>query len=308
MRIASVTSYWEEEKIGGGYIPAVAFRDWCEIFGLSCDIINYKDDPSAIEGYDYVFLSTTDIKIRSRDIKCPYAVMIHAEFDDYNHDLINNAVAVAVIDKTLNYWPADNQIFWHPCTLPKFLLTGSENFSPFRKGTLYAARISRWKNANTLLGYSNLQLFQKTYGPVKIIGKANDQVFGNSIYNCLYDAVVVNSTFNIHYMETIAPIYKYFWDVSGNNNYPINIKRLNLACFEAMKYGCIPIVNMDAVPEEVHDFCIDFRDIGANHNIEAMRDIMLTKAETEYFGYQQVKHQVFKILKALGAVNENNYF
>ena len=308
MKIASLTSYWEPDKIGGGYIPAVAFKEWCEILGLSCDLINYKDDPAIIDGYDYVFLSTTDIRISSRDIKCPYAVMIHAEFDDVNYDLINNAKSVVVIDKPLKYWDFKDQIFWHPCTLPKFLLTGNEFFHPFRKGTLYAARISRWKNANTLLAYSNLNMFQEIYGPVKIIGKANDQMFGNAIYNCLYDAIVLNKTFDIHYMETIASLHKYFWDVSGTNTYKIHIKRLNLACFEAMKYGCIPIVNKKAVPEEVHDFCIDFRDIGARHNTEHMQEIMLNKAKTEYFGYEQVKQQVIKILNALGAINENNYF
>ncbi len=295
MKIASITCYNDKDKIGGGYIPAVAFKKWCDILGVDCDLLSYYPGID-LSCYDSVFLATSDIPFNHNRIP-KYVVMIHAEFDIFNRSLMDYAKAVVVIDKDMSYWDFHNQIFWYPCTLPEFLLTGGESFENDRKGTLYAARLSTWKNADVLLAYSNLETFQKDYGPITVYGNANKEYFDTHIRTCTSNANLNIGVYNIADMPDICKQHKYFWDVSGNNKYKLQIKRLNLSAFEAMKYGCIPIVNREAVPDEINEFSVDFRNLHKASELNLHK--MLKAAKHSYFGYNAVKNQVERIIEEL---------
>jgi hypothetical protein len=300
VKIASVTNHNSNESVGGGYIPAVAFRDWCVILGHECDLIHYMDGCIDVinKEYDALFISNPTVEIKACEIDIPYVVMIHAEFDKmYDVAWKDDAKSMITIDKDQTHWQYDEEIFWHPCTLPSLLIKGDEHFKDGKNGTIYAARLSTWKNANTLMAYSNMNIFQDEYGPVHIYGKANNEAFGEFCDSVLSDVERIPMVFDIHDMQRKLKHYKYFWDVSGNLDYTLNIKRLNLAAFEAMKQGCIPIVDKGAIPEELHPYCIDFRDIG-NAFAAKPKDIRDCQ-DSEYFTYESVKKQIIKILKVL---------
>lgn len=294
MKLASVSFHSAPEQIGGAHIPAVAFADWCELFGVHCDLkYGYED----FSKYDGVFFATPPDRT-VLELKIPYIVMIHAEFDRYDQDVMDKALAVVVIDQSMKYWPFKNQIYWHPCCRPNYLLKGDEKFDNYKKGTLYAARVSTWKNANTLCSFSNLNLFQEYYGPVTILGAANKKEFGDFIDSSLSNVNRMDRLFRpddeiLRYQQS-----EFFWDVSGTRYYRMPIKRLNLAAFEAMKYGCIPIVDKNTVPEALHEFVVDFRSmLDAKVYSKALQKVMLSKAESEYFGYYQVREQVEQIIR-----------
>lgn len=296
MKIASVSFHSNPNQIGGAHVPAVAFKEWCDILGVKCDLVfGYED----LYKYDAVFFATPPDE-RALELKIPYVVMIHAEFDKYNSDVMDRALSIVVIDQTMKYWPFLNQIYWHPCCQPKYLLKGDEVFDDYKKGTLYAARVSTWKNANTLAAYSNLNIFQECYGPVTILGKANKSYYGEFVNSSLSNVCRIDRLFNpdeeiLRYQQA-----EFFWDVSGTRDYRLPIKRLNLAAFEAMKYGCIPIVDKNTVPKALHDFVIDFRSMLDNKVYsKALGKVMLSKAETEYFGYYQVQKMVMEIIRTL---------
>jgi len=305
MMILSITDYNNKERIGGGYTPAIAFTKWCHILGHESELLTIEGkateaDYEQINKADALFIASPTVDIDAFRIKVPYVVMIHAEFDYFrSHHIPNLAKAIVCIDKDKKYWLFNKQLYWHPCTLPEYLLKGDEVFEQNKSGTIYSARLSRWKNAETLFAYSNLELFNRQYGPIDVFGTANDKAFGELLHRQKSNVYWDDRIYDLEDMVNKYPSYSYVWDVSGNNEYNLSIKRLNLIGYEAMKFGCIPIVNKEAVPKELHDFCIDFTEIDKNHNPHRMREIMLEKAKTEFFGYNQVKKQVEQIIEVL---------
>lgn len=298
MKIASVSFSHKPEQIGGAHVPAIAFKKWCDILGYDCDLVHFCDGATDLNSYDAVFFATANIP-DGLEIKVPYVVMVHAEFDFYESKIIENARSVIVIDKPMEYWHFEKQIFWHPCTLPENLLKGDEVFEKSKRGTLYAARVSTWKNSIMLGALSNIHNFISEYGPVTIMGKANKNSYGSILDQSTSNVIRIDGIFNLRDIQTHAKLNRYFWDVSGNNDYKLKVKRLNLSAFEAMKQGCVPIVDKDAIPPELHSFCIDYRSVMCGHDTNALLENMLLKAQTEYFGYHQVKQQVLKIIEVL---------
>lgn len=298
MKLASVSFNCNPEQIGGGHVPAIAFKEWCIFLGHECTLINgnHVPDESYYDKFDGVFFATPPKKGYCVPSKIPYVVMIHAEFDSYDDTIMDGAKAVAVIDQKLNYWKFKNQKYWHPCCSPRHLLTGAEVFRKRKGGLLYAARVSTWKNANTLMALSNINDFQLMYGPISIYGKANNNEFGKLV-NGAKSLLVnrVDSLFNpddLNYSE-----YEFFWDVSGTNEYKIKIPRLNLAAFEAMKHGCIPIVDKNAIPESLWNCVIDIGDLFNNVDLNEIRNNIIDGAKFKYYGFNHVRNQVEEIIK-----------
>lgn len=302
MKFASVTFNHLPNQIGGGHVPAVAFKEWCGILGHECDILDFSEG-NVIKGYDAVFYCTPPLLDTQLPLDgAPYVVMIHSEFDDYRRSIMDGAKAVIIIDRDDKHWDFNNRIYWHPCCRPKYLLHGGEVFNNDREGTLYAARVSTWKNANTLAAFSNLKHFKNMFGPVKIYGKANNSEFGNFVHSAKQDTLIFDALFTNEELEDEYKSNEWFWDVSGTNEYKLEIKRLNLAAFEAMKFGCIPIVDKDCVPPEIMRFALDFRDVTdilSKWEVRNKRAEMLNAAKTEYFGYNAVKKQVEQIIRVM---------
>lgn len=297
MKLASVTFHGDKSQVGGAQIPALAFKKWCGIFGISCD---YLASPSIDELCEYtgVFFCTPPNWELVKHID-NYSLMIHTEFDPYSRYVMNKAKSIVCIDSL--YWSYPNSIEWHPCTLPEMLLNGSESFPDWddRAGTIYSARVSTWKNANVLKAYTNLTAFNEIYGPVSIYGKANNSGFGRFVKDTLGCVQHIDSVYDINSMALHHKRHKFFWDVSGSTSYTADIKRLNLSCFEAMKSGCIPIVNMDFVPDEVKDFCIDFREVHKEHDFNSMLRNMVQGAVDRYYGLAQIRQNVLKIIESI---------
>ena len=297
MKLASVSFHHLPEQIGGAHIPAVAFKEWCDELGVECDLVCYKQGQS-FEGYDGVFFCTPPALDAIVNIDVPFIVMIHAEFDQFDWRVMNMAKAVVVIDQEDKYWDFNNSIYWHPCCRPSHLLKGDEVFDVQREGVLYAARLSTWKNAAMLVAISEQAGF-RYFGGVTIFGKANNDEYGKFVRSQKHDNVKFVDGIYTH--EQLIPHYKsnlMFWDVSGTHDYKIEIKRLNLAAFEAMKYGCIPIVDPRTVPDVINEFAIDYRNLldVSSHYYSHRRTKMLNLAKTSYFGYEAVKKQVNKII------------
>lgn len=302
MKLASVSFHSDPKQIGGAHVPAVAFKEWCDIIGVKCDLVFGYEDYSK---YDAIFFATPPDR-SVLELKIPYIVMIHAEFDTYDKEVMDKALAVVTIDSSMTFWPFSRQVFWYPCCRPKFLLHGNEEFDMFKKGTLYAARVSTWKNANTLAAYSNLNRFQEMYGPVTIIGTANTPAYGEFVNNAISNVCRIDRLFSPDDEIYLYQQAEYFWDVAGTRKYRLPIKRLNLAAFEAMKFGCIPIVDKNVVPEVMHNITIDFRLLlDERPDVDRIRDQMLKKAYTEYFGYFQVRNMIENILRVFD--NGKNY-
>lgn len=298
MKLASVSFHHLPEQIGGAHVPAVAFKEWCGELGVECDLVCYKQGQS-FEGYDGVFFCTPPALDVIINLDVPFVVMIHAEFDQFDWRVMSLAKAVVMIDPEDRYWDFDNRIYWHPCCRPSHLLKGDEVFSsPPRDGVLYAARLSTWKNSAMLVALSEQDMFQRYLGPVTIFGKANNDEYGKFVRSQKHDHVKFVDGIYTH--EQLVPHYKsnlLFWDVSGTHDYRIEIKRLNLAAFEAMKYGCIPIVDPRTVPDAINEFAIDYRELFDGRYYGWHRDKMLELAKTSYFGYEAVKKQVTKIIE-----------
>jgi hypothetical protein len=272
------------EQVGGAQVPAVAFKEWCELLGHTCKLFSafpgYLSDDiphpvwrlnnaSELDDFDAVFFSTFgDFDFENMTV--PFTFMVHAEFDinDGNQLLINKTSKlplckfVTVIG--LDYWGFEKQKLWYPCCMPEYLIDGTEEAQKNKNGLLYAARISSWKNLDILARLSNDEKFKSFAGEIKVFGAANKSQYYDLVMSNKPDFTIDNSVFSVYDVEQIKERnsqFKYFWDVNGTTEYKIELKRVNLACVEAIKFGCIPIVDFNTIPEFMKHFCIDISDV-----------------------------------------------
>lgn len=286
MRIASVCFNAGRDQVGGAQVPAYAFKQWCQQLGHQCDFVSAysgylsNDIPCPIrriaeayhlDNYDAVFFSTFgDFDFHNMTV--PFTFMIHAEFDPSNYENglkrmmqvseLKMCKFVTVIGN--DYWSFEKQKLWYPCCMPNYLINGSEKPILNKKGLLYAARISTWKNLHTVAQLSNDFTFSNFIKDIGVFGAANKSEYLDHVMaqNPKFD--IDNSVFSVYDVKKIKQRnskYKYFWDVNGSNQYKIELKRVNLACVEAMKFGCIPIVNMETAPDFMSSFALDISDI-----------------------------------------------
>lgn len=280
--------------IGGAQIPAHAFNEWCKILGVDCTF------STSVKGEcDWMFLSTPGPMVGKTEIPTvPFAMMIHAEFD-YNlyeslHPLLDSPLCKLVVVIGLDYWKfPQKELYWHPCTLPRYLIKEDTEFSlEKRKGLIYAARVSSWKGINKLAALSNYKKFYDAVDRTIDIfgGQSSDFDIEPGRYNWSSSRYsIMNGD-----MDDIFPRYKYFWDVSGSPKYKIKIPRLNLAAVEAMSFGCTPVADPDtAYP--FADWIIDLRKgFPKNYRIAQME--MKDKVLKSPCSYDAVQKQVTDII------------
>lgn len=313
MHLASVSFYDERHQVGGAQIPAKAFVKWCVILGIKCDYIAWHklEDKTQLNKYDGVFFATpiTNTILMQSKLTVPYVAMIHAEFDiaESNFEAMEGGKAVIMIDMDKEYWDYSRQLFWHPCTYPEYLLTVEDVHRMFgltwqRQGLVYAARISTWKNALLLAGLSRYEPFRKNVGPIHVYGKANKNDYDYHIK--LLDPVWTRhdelfSIENFGETEDRLSEFDLFWDVSGTPEYRLDIKRINLAAVEAMKFGVVPVVDKRSTHPKTHHYTIDINDIHRPRYMETTRKIMLSGVLGSHMSYTAVKQQVENIIEVL---------
>jgi hypothetical protein len=234
------------------------------------------------------------------EIKVPFAMMVHAEFDNDIYPsidlLLNDPFCKLVVVIGEGYWMSQQpQLYWHPCTLPYYLMTEDTEFdNSNRYGLLYAARISRWKGINKLAALSQYHHFLSSVeNRIDIYGKqTSDFVIEPGNYQ------MMNERYNIWDFEKMGQLYsryKYIWDVSGTAEYKMPIKRLNLAAIEAMKFGCIPIADPDTCYPFAQQWIVNLnRGFPEHYKISqlAMKELVLQSP----ICYDQVKKQVENII------------
>jgi hypothetical protein len=334
MRIAAVSFHWAHEDIGGAQVPAVAFKQWCDIFGIKCDLLGFTNEYidtmhlrpdfvyldleerflSVINGYDAVYFCTPGPmndegsgRFDFSGIKVPYVFHVHGEYDlskMYNPfnvaDLTNNVscVGIATIDPRGAFWPFSKPMFpWHPCTLPAYLWKPTDPIIRNNgEGVIYAARIARSKNPYL---FSWMAKRHPHLGPFHMYGIRNKM--GRTVieidesgirrFPSLTNVYDVKGT-----MERNAK-HKFFFDVFGNDTLEIKMPRLNLSAVEALRSGCIPIVDMDVVPYNIHPISLDYRRISEYR--EPDPELYRATILSSQYSYAAVEGQVAKIVTAL---------
>lgn len=257
--INSICFHPETHQVGGGQVPAFAFKAWCEILNIDCNMHVGVDNDC-----DWLFLSTPGIMKADyiHDIEVPFAMMIHAEFDFDLYPaltyLLHHEMCKLVVVIGEGYWNFDKpELYWHPCTLPEYLISENTHFdNSNRYGLLYAARISSWKGINKLAALSEYDhFFSEVDGRIDVYGEQSSEF---KIEPGRYD--MKNKAYSIYEfdkMEKLYQQYRYIWDVSGNANYQLEIKRLNLAAVEAMRFGCIPIAGASSAYPFARKWIVD---------------------------------------------------
>lgn len=296
-KINSICFHPKVEQVGGGQIPAYAFQNWCTMLGIHCNVKTEIDN-----NCDWMFLATPGEigSLLPNKIEVPFALMIHAEFDSKIYpaytSLRHHPLCKLVVVIGENYWNTKQpQFYWHPCTLPKYLMTENTTFdNDNRNGLLYAARISKWKGINKLAALSQFNTFMDNVdGIIDVYGKqTSDFIIEKGNYN------LKNQRHNVYEYEAMGKIYskyKYIWDVSGSVDYKIKIKRLNLAAIEAMKFGCVPIADHDTCYEFAKSWVIDLKN-GFPFKYYDAQQRMKEGALNSSISYVEVKIQVQRII------------
>lgn len=306
--IGAVTFHPEREYIGGAQVPTFAFMEWTNELCIESEIVDYND-VHRMNSCDWIFFGTPGrmnsitgkFEFPIDKIEVPFAVMIHAEFDVdlYNQfvDFISHPMCRLIVVIGEGYWETKvPQLYWHPCTLPDYLIKETTEFeNSNRYGLIYAARISTWKGINKLAALSLYEDFlTKVDHRIDVYGKRNrgDFVVEEGNFN------LFEMDFNIYKVGEIGERnsrYKYFWDVCGTPSYKMPIKRLNLAAVEAMRFGCIPIGNPVTIYPYAREFCVDLgrgfpKDFFSAQ--EKMKECVLKSP----MSYESVKRQVVRII------------
>ena len=288
MKIASFCFHTGMEQVGGAQIPAISFYEWAVLFGIDCDIVtNSKnisehipyeirviDDESELSEYDAVFFSTPDSfggsSFDFKKVRTKTAIMTHAEFDNKYYgsekrftEIMTGADIQIVIGD--NYWGFSDELLWYPCCSPSYLLKDFEFKSDNRDGMLYAARLSKWKNAHLLAMLSRVHSFYESCGEIiDVFGIENNPNYAKMISGIEPHWNRKSQIYNVYDFNSVSSRnskYKYVWDVSRAHDYKFELKRFNLSAVEAMRFGCIPIAHIDSINEGTKEFTIDINDI-----------------------------------------------
>jgi hypothetical protein len=302
VKIASISLYAKPEQIGGGHIPSIAFKKWCNIKGIDCDVIDLYsiNNPDLLNKYDAIFIASpiSDDDFDSLNIRKPYAVMVHAEFDlnDHNRKAFEKASVIPVIEE--GYWMFNNEVAWHPCTYPEYLIDGTEIFEPSKQGLIYAARVTQWKNIYELAALSNYEGFMSIVNSVNVYGATNSDNCEKSLSSMRHNMQWWKHTYDINYyddMKMMYSEYEFYWDVFGRpDKHCIIMKRLNLAAIEALKFGVLPIVDFKTSPYFPFSLTIN----NLTNKINVNKDLVDMVMET-HLNYYAVEKQIDKILDRL---------
>lgn len=308
MKIASVSLFAKPEQIGGGHIPAIAFKKWCKIKGIDCDVIDFfnLDNPEYLNNYDAVFIASpiNDSDFKKININVPYAVMVHAEFDLHKDNLLalKNANVIPVIQE--GFWLFDKQVAWHPCTFPEFLFDGTEEIDFYNKrGTVYSGRVTQWKNIYMLACASaSVNLFNTEEFSISVYGTTNSDNCKNALKSIDTNWTWINKPYDINKFSSILNTFKFHWDVFGRpDKTPISMKRLNLAAIEALKFGVLPVTNSTTSPG--FRFEIPYKPfISCGYLprlIKEKQDNLINMIMETHLNYYAIEKQIDKILHNL---------
>lgn len=333
MKIASVCNYPNKTNVGGGQVPAVAFKKWCDIYLVDCDVVSIADTNNGINTmipdlkvvkseyelneYDFIFFSSIG-SIDYEKIKQRFAVMLHAEFDKTFYGEERSELAIKKSDFVVvignDYWKTKKrEFFWYPCTLPEYLLRISDDFEKVNDwgdiSLLYSARLSTWKNAALLAAFTHLSDYKHSIGKTVVYGEANNKYYGDAILRMNPNWEKKHGIYNIYDNDETKERHKgfhLFWDVNGSDTYRVQLKRMNLSAFEALKFGLLPVVDSNAVPDVIKYNSIWYDRINRLHSAYSTNTFNTYRQESIYniarseFGYQGVSEQITRILYAIG--------
>lgn len=299
--IISICFYPDKKNIGGGQIPAYAFSEWCTEIGFECS--------TNIESHaDWYFLATPGgfIDEKPWEPTKPFALMVHAEFDQRiypNYDFYFNHPLCAAIVKISSFYNEANvpMFHWHPCTFPKYLLKPGDTFdNSKRSGLIFASRISQWKEYNKLSHLSRFKPFLDAVdNRIDIYGLVTsnfDMVPGN-----LNITGVQHDVYDYQANKVLLSGYKYIWDCSWNKEISPHYKRLNLSAVEAMKFGCIPIVDRNTCHPSALSYAVDL-ECGFPNNYYDRQNLMKNCVLNSEYSYDSVRSQVGKIINYMESI------
>lgn len=336
MKIASFCFHLKKEEVGGAQVPAIAFKKWCDILNVDCDLVGMGDnfsedipvpiinieDESELNEYDAVFFSTpgkiTISPFNFDKVTAKKAVMFHAEFDNRIYPAFSECAARKDMKKIVigkKYWGFKQELLWYPCCLPEYLLTedivSKDTYfnNEDRSGLIYQARLSSWKNSNMLAFLSKSSNFKESVeNKIDIVGNFNNENYSEFVNDIKPDISIENKIYNGYDFQNKRYLsgYNWFWDVSGTPLYKLNLKRFNLSAVEAMRFGCVPIIKKDSLFFEAQKFSIDYEEIFHNTKLLGnisqnasryhMAEVLLD--ETEY-NYNSVMKQISNIIEEL---------
>lgn len=303
--IGIVTFHPEPMYIGGAQVPSYAFHEWCEEIGIDSCVIRY-DDVNKMNECDWVFFGTPgrmnsigEYVFPLERLSVPFAVMIHAEFDKdiYSQfgEFLSHPLRRCVVTIDTDYWNLEKKFYWHPCTLPSYLLKEEHEFdNSNRYGILYAARVSSWKGINKLSALSLFKDFNESVDyRIDVYGeKTSDFQVEDGNFNWKKKAFSIYDELET---ERRNSQYKYFWDVCGTPSYKMPIKRLNLAAVEAIRYGCIPIGDHETIYPYARKFCISLES-GFPKDFYSSQQRMKEEVLKSPMSYESVKSQVIRVI------------
>ena len=380
MKIASVSFHWRDDEIGGCQVPAVAFKQWCDMLhfmngtlmkdkagpSFECDLVgitksgkpykNYvtnhpdgkylqirvvkeKEWATVAQEYDFIFFGTpgplkAKPEERAQHFKTffehlvkPFVIMVHGEYDlkkYYTREAVSqildlpNCKSLAVMYTGHWGFTQKPELAFHPCTLPQYL-PGSPSWpdwtlDPARRGVVFAARFSTVKNVELLANWTHDSTFMKAVGKVDAFGKSHIYQTQKRIdeeikpaWNHQGDSFIV---YDVLKWKSLLRCYRFFWDVFGSSRFVIAepLKRLNLSAVEAIAQGCIPIVDVNAVPDWVKAVSVhvdiknpDVKSVAAqidflNAHYEKFIPMMVDILKTSPYSFDALKSQVEAIL------------
>ena len=278
MKIASFCSFVGDNEIGGGQTAAFQFREWCDILGVECDVVTLKDNIGAtvskmgvtrfnnieeIEAqYDFILFVTPSfgIYIDYISLSIPYAVMIRGETDDVLFGGVDKIkeickyAKIVIFNSPVYYGIRCDFVY---CVMsPKYRIR--ENYSIDDKtileksGLVYSGRISKLKDAQALAKITRDDEFLGSVGEVLVYGYYNSNstragdLEGEISSICPRWTMMKEKlvTYDYEGMKINLIDKQFIWEYSS----VITKRRFNIACLEAMHFGCLPVVNRKAIP------------------------------------------------------------
>jgi len=266
----------------------------------------------------------------SENLKVPFMVGVHDESYSLEYSRLGYYDQAARNPKfrgftTVSYvepyfLPKSPYFYWHPCTLPEYLLKEDTNFPDIQKdGMIFYGRLCYWKKLDLLAQITlNPEILESLQGRVTVIGS----VSGRSHYFLVQKLEKMNpqwelvsdaklSAVDVDEMKSIYSGFRYFWEVVDDKSGEWYLKRFNLVAIESMSQGCIPVVSPYFSPEWTHEFSIVFSkerlmsgdflsDLRkANSEIELRRSRMKEIILNSEWSFESVKSQVARILESL---------
>lgn len=267
----------------------------------------------------------------NQNLKVPFLVGSHDELIDLrfsqrgyfeeaaNHPLCKGFTSVSSIPASFLPHKVP-QFYWHPCTLPQYLLSeDTPEWGASTSGLIFYGRLCHWRCLKILGQMTKIpEIFESLQGRVKVIGNTGG-LSGHFLVKQLEEmdlpweliSETPLSVFDVDDIKNLHSGFRYFWEVGNVKDTVSYLKRFNLVAIEAISQGLIPIVSPLIAPDWTLEFSIAFDQQKlqsgeflnelqvANDSIDQKRSRMreiLINSEWSFYG---VKRQVKQLLDAL---------